>query len=178
MWPALCIVAGLVVALPLLRFLLLWRLRRTIRHAGSEMVKVTVEEVPGLAEECVRLFNAKFGKQLSLDDLERSAWLLDEYFRDGQIRRAFGSLGSWDFVNPVGAFVGELLRRHYGYEWRKQAERPPYLHRTTVQQLEVTTLPFEKVFKYGANRREKGDFYTYLKADQGIGPAAESAGVR
>jgi hypothetical protein len=170
MWPALYIVVGLVVAVLLLRFLLLRRLRHTVRHAGFEMVKVRVEDIPGLAEECVLRFDAEFGKQLNLDDLERTAWLLDEHFRDGRIKRAFARPGfGWYFVKPVGAFIGELLRRHYGYKWRKQDGRPPYLHRTTAQQLEVTTLPFEKVFKYGARHREKGDFYAYLKADEGIG---------
>jgi hypothetical protein len=172
MWPVFAVIVGLLVALPLLFILRVRRLRRTIRHAMSELVRVTVEDVPALAEECVRLFDAKFGERLSLDDLERSAWLLDEYFRDGRIQSAFARPGfAWYFVKPVGAFVGELLRRQYGGEWRKQNGRPPYLRRTTARQIEVTTLPFEKVFKYGANRRDKGDFYAYLKVDEGIGPA-------
>src|SRR4051812_26275875 len=130
MWPALYITGGLVVAVALFALWGVHRLRQAIRQAMSELVKVTVEDIPALAEECVGLFDAKFGKQLSLDDLEGTAWLLDEY------KRAFARPGfKWYFVKPIGAFVGELLRRHFGGEWRKQQGRPPYLRRTTAQGL-------------------------------------------
>jgi hypothetical protein len=178
MWPALYIIGGLVVVAALFAFWSVRRLRQTIHQAMSELVKVTVEDIPALADECVRLFDARFGKQLSLDDLEGTAWLLDEHFRDGRIKRAFARPGfKWYFVKPMGAFVGELLRRHYEGEWRKQDGRPPFLRRTNTQEIKVTTDPFMKVFKYGVRQREKGDLYAYLKVDEGIGPSSSVPSV-
>jgi hypothetical protein len=157
MWPALYIIGGLVVLVALFALWSRQRLRQTIRQAMSGLVKVSVEEIPALAEECARLFDAKFGKQLSVDDLESTAWLLDEHFRDGRIKRAFAKPGSqWYFVKPMGAFIGELLRRQYGGEWHEQDGQPPYLRRTTAQGIKVTTDPFLKVFKYGTGSVRKG----------------------
>jgi hypothetical protein len=111
------------------------------------------------------VFREKLGLSLNPDDLEASALLLDEHLRTERLKRAFSRPDfHWYFVKPVGAFTGELLRRHAGGDWQAQAGRAPCLLRTAGS-LTVKAFPFEKVLRHVAKHGQKGDFCACLKAD-------------
>ena len=168
------IVGGIIGFLVFFFFFGAWRLRRSIHQAAAGIVSVKVDDIPFLAEECVRVFREKLGQDLSLGDFERTAWILDDNLRSRRIKSAFArSDFSWYFVKPLGAFVGELLRHHSGGEWQTQQGRPPHLRRTSMEKLTVRTFPFEKVMKLVARHSQKGDFYAFLKVDDVVPPPAD-----
>ena len=168
MWPYVLGFVGLFVA-----FLLfgLWFGRKFTKQAVAELEKVELADIPFLCEECVRTFQEKFGKNLSLDDFEGASQLLEDAFGRGEaMKRAFARQDFYYyFVKPVGAFLGELLRLHTGHQWRKDRPGSPYL---VIEQGENSAecFPFEKVLRT-AGARPRGELYAYLMAGKEIGKA-------
>ena len=165
-------IAGFVVLLLLCGFALLWR---TIRRATALVKTVKVEDVPFLAEECVRTFREKLDETLDFGDVEATGRTLDELLRTDSLVAAFCQRDfHWYFLKPVGAFVGESIRRKYGGEWHRQEGRAPMLVLKSPTGITIETHPFEKVLQYCAsNRSETGVFVAYMGAAGAISRAEE-----
>jgi hypothetical protein len=162
MW-ALYIVGGLVA---LFALLLVWgflHLRASRRQAEAEIEKIELAEIEPLARECVEVFRKKLGVQLDLDDCDDAAQKLDTAFQDrAKLKDTFAKDGFyWYFVKPVGAALGELLRRHARHEWQKLPGRPPHLE-VTLPDGQSEVYPFDKVMQQ-AITGDAGDIVAYVE---------------
>jgi hypothetical protein len=163
LWIVATIIAVLVLAFA-------WgiaRLRKSTSQVRDELTKVGLADVPRLCAECQTAFRDHFNETLSLDDYEASAQMLSRRVDDNSLKRVLGRDEFWwYFVLPAGAFLGELLRRHVGAEWKASAEGAPEM-RIPVGTGEATTFPFDKIFKQ-ATSGDKGDLYAYLVAARNL----------
>ena len=117
----------LIIAVVVLLFLVagfVWgymRIRKRQADAISHIMLVTAEEVPALTVECLSVFQSKLGKNLDLDDVEKAVCILDEALDQKNkldTMTAFERPGhpGW-FVKPMGALLGELIRKHAHGQW-------------------------------------------------------------
>jgi hypothetical protein len=156
-------IGGGLVALFLL--LLAWGVLRVLagrRQARAESASIELPEIEPLARECVEVFRKKLGLLLDLENCEAAAEKLDAALADRpKIKDAFEKDGFyWYFVKPVGAALGELLRRHARHEWRKNPGEPPHME-VTIPAGTSETYPFEKIIKQ-ATTGEPGDIIAYV----------------
>jgi len=153
-------IAG-VIALIAVTFLFgWWSTRASAREAERKLVDVGVCDIDRLAEECVRVFREAFGLELTLNDVTKSARILDDHFNSDQLERAFGRRGfAWYFLKPVGAFVGMLIQQRFDTTWHDEPNGPPTL--LVADRLGVATIrPFEKVLELSQSL-SKGKLFAY-----------------
>jgi hypothetical protein len=156
-------VGGGLVAL--FALLLLWgflHLRGSRNQALAEVRKIELADLEALARECVEVFQRKLGVRLDLGDCEDAARKLDDAFRDrSKLKDVFARDDFyWYFVKPVGACLGELLRRHARHAWRKNPGEAPHLE-VVVEGGESEAYPFEKVIKQ-SQIGAPGDLVAYV----------------
>jgi hypothetical protein len=177
----LSIVGGLVL---LFAVLMLWgvlHLRQSRRRALDAVRQIELGEVESLARECVGVFERKLGIRLSLDDCEDAAQKLDDAFLDRyKLKGAFERQDFyWYFAKPVGACLGELLRRHANHQWRKRPGEAPFME-VKLKDGDSQVFPFEKVIKQ-IESGEPGDLVAYVTfartvdrlAEEWLGPQTE-----
>ena len=81
--------------------------------------------IPALAEECRRTVRERLEIDLNPRDPETTARVLDELALSGRLRALFKAEGyEMRYAEPVGAFLGELIRRHTGAEWVQDPTAP------------------------------------------------------
>jgi hypothetical protein len=151
--------------LALFAVILLWgflHLRHSQRQAFREIEGIELNDIAALTDECVAVFKRKLGVRLNLDDFDAAAEKLDAAFRDVyKLKEAFARDDFyWYFVKPVGACLGELLRRHAKHEWRKKAGEAPHME-VKLKVGNSECFPFEKVIKQ-AQTGEPGDLIAYF----------------
>ena len=173
----LSIIGGLV-GLFLLTFV--WgvlHIRQSQRQALAEIRRVELNQIEGLARECVEVFQSKLGVQLNLDDCDDSAQKLDDAFRDViKLKKAFARDDFyWYFVLPVGACLGELLRRHAKHEWRKQPGEAPFME-IQLKDGNSQVFPFEKAIKQAGFGVDPGDLVAYVAFARTVEQIAEEMG--
>jgi hypothetical protein len=170
-------IAGALVGL--FALLLLWgifHLRQSRRQAEAEARRIELADLEPLARECVEVFQRKLGVRLDLDDCDDAARKLDDAFRDrARLKDAFARDDFyWYFVKPVGACLGELLRRHARHTWRKNPDEAPFLE-VAVAGGQSEAYPFEKVIKQ-SQVGQPGDLVAYVAfaraLEQGAWPGA------
>jgi hypothetical protein len=165
-------VGGVLIGLfGLFTLLVVWglvRLRRGAQTALAEAGKVDMAEIESLARECVDVFQRELGVRLDLSDCEDAAAKLDAAFRDRhRLKTAFAREDFfWYFALPVGACLGELLRRHARHEWRKRPGTAPHMV-AAVAGGESEAFPFEKAVKQ-AQGGEPGDLLAYVAAARAL----------
>lgn len=154
-------------------------LRNSQKVAYEHILRVKLDDVDRLRQECEEGFRRHFSEELSLADYERSAQLLSARLDDSaSLKTAFGREDFyWYFVLPVGAYIGELLRVHAKGEW-KEAEGGGLKLEIPVAGEPATTHPFDKVMKQ-VTSGDRGDLYAYfmsaLKLESVIADAQGSA---
>jgi hypothetical protein len=158
----LCIIGVLI---GLFAALFVWGMLRV--RAGGRMAilkaqELKVSDIDRLVHECVKVFDQKLAVQLDLDRWEDAAKKLDAAFIDKQrLKSAFEREGFyWYFVLPVGACLGELLRRHARHEWKRRAGEAPHME-VQVSDGVSEIHPFEKVVKH-AQLGDPGDLFAYV----------------
>jgi hypothetical protein len=149
----------------LFALILFWgwlHLRRSKRRALDAARAIELGEIEALARECVAVFQRQLGVPLDLDNCDDAAEKLDNAFRDAyKLKGAFERPGFyWYFVKPVGAALGELLRRHAKHEWRKKPGEAPYME-VLLKDGHSHVFPFEKVVKQ-IEEGEPGDLVAYV----------------
>lgn len=150
---------------------LLWgalHLRHSERRAVDAIRGIELDEIESLTRECIDRFEQKLGMRLDLADCEDAAQKLDNAFRDPyKLKQAFARPDLyWHFVKPVGACLGELLRRHCKHEWRKRPGEPPFME-VKLADGESECYPFDKMIKQ-VRFREPGDLVAYVVAARTI----------
>ncbi len=125
-------------------------------------------EIEALANECVDVFQRKLNVRLDLNDCDDTAQKLDDAFRDiFKLKGAFAQDDFyWHFVKPVGACLGELLRRHAAHEWIKQPDEAPTM-RISLKDGFSDVFPFEKVINH-AMGGDPSDLVAYVAFAQAI----------
>ena len=124
------------------------RLRRGFRQASTEICSIELSEIEGLTRECTEVFSQKLGTSLDIGDWENAAKALDDAFKNkSKLELAFSRPEfRWYFVKPVGAFFGELLRRHANHEWQTEENAAPSMVRM-LDDGSFQAFPFEKILK-------------------------------
>lgn len=160
----------------LLTLILLWgwlHLRQSKRTAVDAIRQIELGEIESLARECLAVFERKLGLGLNLDDCEDAAQKLDEAFRNPyKLKGAFERPSLyWYFVKPVGACLGELLRRHAKHQWRKKVGEAPFME-VKLKDGQSQVFPFEKAIKQ-LESGEPGDLIAYVAFARTIDQVAE-----
>ncbi len=143
-------------------------MRHSVRTAEAAIEAVGRDEIPGLRDECVRVFREAFGETLDLDDFEASAQVLSGRLDQSEsLKKAFARDDCyWHFVLPVGAFLGELLRVHANGSWREAPEDVGGFELAIPVRGEYAqTFPFHKVIKH-VTMGDPGDVYAYLMSSR------------
>jgi hypothetical protein len=139
-------------------------LRQSQRQAAEAIAKVELADIDKLAVECVTVFRDKLGLHLDMDNWETAAGTLDEAYRqEARLKGAFARPDLyWYFVLPVGAFLGELVRRHSGHEWVKEPHQAPLLRKVLPPDGQSELWPFDKAIKLASGPADKGDLVAYV----------------
>jgi hypothetical protein len=147
------------------------RIRQSVSQASAAIASIELGEIDRLAQECVDVFDRKLGVRLDVDDWQQSAAALDDAFRrKDKLVEAFERPDlRWYFVKPVGAFLGELLRRHADHRWQAEENGAPSMIRM-IGEGSLQSFPFEKVIKQ-ATLGEQGDLLAYVVMARGAGEA-------
>jgi len=95
-----------------------WLLRRSLGGSVERLALVEIAAIPALAEECRRTVRERLRIDLDPRKPDETARTLDELVLSGRLRPLFKADGyEMRFAEPVGALLGELVRRHAGAEW-------------------------------------------------------------
>ncbi len=150
-----------------------WHLGKSKRKALEEIQGVELADIDSLARECVDVFDRKLGVRLNVEDCDAAAKNLDDAFRDkARLKESFARDDFyWYFIKPVGALLGELLRRHARHEWRKENGEAPFME-VKLKDGHSEIHPFEKVIKH-VHWGEPGDLIAYIAFAVTIEQAAD-----
>ncbi|HYW12635.1 MAG TPA: hypothetical protein VE871_11790 [Longimicrobium sp.] len=120
-----------------------WLLRQNVGGSLQRLALVELSDIPALAEECRRTVRAELKTDLDPRDPDAAARALDELVLAGRLRALFKTPGyELRYAEPVGAFLGELIRRHTGAEWMDDVLGPRLvIHRPAgIKELHPFTL--------------------------------------
>lgn len=102
-----------------------WLLRRNVTRSLARLAEVDVGAIPGLAAECRATVRERLKVDLDPAVPLETAARLDELVLSGRLRPLFRAEGyEMRYAECVGAFLGELVRRHASAEWLPDAESP------------------------------------------------------
>jgi hypothetical protein len=140
-----------------------WHMGQSRRKALEVIRGIELADIDSLARECVDVFERKLGVRLDVEDCDATAQKLDDAFRDPtKLKEAFARDDFyWYFAKPVGALLGELLRRHAKHEWRKKDGEAPFME-LKLNDGYSEVHPFEKVIKH-VQGGEPGDLIAYVE---------------
>lgn len=144
-----------------------WLLRRTLGGSMQRLAGVETGGIPALADECRRTVRERLNVDLDPRDADRTARALDELVLSGRLRGLFKAPGyEMRYAEPVGAFLGELIRRHASAEWMDDALGPKLVvHRPGGS---VETHPFLKAVRHHTHGRP-GQLHAYVMELAGRG---------
>lgn len=102
-----------------------WLLRRSLGGSMQRLALVEVAAIPALAEECRLTVRERLRIDLDPRDPDAAARALDDLVLNGRLRSIFKT-DDYDmrYAEPVGAFLGELIRRHASAEWKQDVTGP------------------------------------------------------
>jgi hypothetical protein len=102
-----------------------WLLRRSLGGAVERLEMIETAAIPALAEECRRTVRERLRIDLDPRKPDETARALDELVLSGRLRTLFKADGyEMRYVEPAGALLGELVRRHASAEWIEDARGP------------------------------------------------------
>lgn len=102
-----------------------WLLRRNVTRSLARLAEVELALIPALAEECRATVRERLKVDLDPRDRTDAARRLDELVLSGRLRPLFRADGyEMRYAECVGAFLGELVRRHVSAEWQPDAISP------------------------------------------------------
>jgi hypothetical protein len=137
-------------------------IRQSRNKALAEVRKIEIRDMDSLVRQCIEVFDTKLGVQLNLDNCGDAAQKLDDAFQNPSgLKAAFQRDDFyWYFVKPVGACLGELLRRHAGHVWLKKLNEAPHME-AKMKEGQTEVYPFDKVITQ-ISSAEPGDLVAYV----------------
>lgn len=147
-------------------------LRRSAAEAQASVAALRSDEIAALASEGEQVLRDKLGVTLA-DDLDEAARQLDVLIRSPRIKDAFARPELyWHFVRPLGALVGELIRRRGQARWVDDSEQGVLLRVTLSDGRELTSRPFDRVIRHRLSGKP-GELRAYIVfAAAGPAPSA------
>lgn len=137
-----------------------WLLRQNVGGSLQRLALVEVSSIPALVEECRRTLREQLRIDLDPRDPDAAARALDELVLSGRVRPLFKAPGyELRYAEPVGAFLGELIRRHADAEWVDDAFGPKLVIRRPHGSFE--TNPFTKAVRHHTHGRP-GQLHAYV----------------
>jgi len=160
---------------------LVYNARRDHNAALRAIRALGLDEIPLLSEECVRVFHEEFAIVLNVEDLEGATAALEQALATSKdlakLLRAFGRKGlQYRFVLPIGAFAGELIKKHTDAKWKTERDGAIALEIERAPQT-WTIHPFDKMMKIAFDMRHQNSFADYVMTVVGRQPIAQ-VGVR
>lgn len=124
-----------------------WLLRRNVTRSLGRLAEIEIALVPALAEECRATIRERLKVDLDPRTPVETARTLDELVLTGRLRPLFRADGyEMRYAECVGAFLGEMVRRHASAEWLPDPASPRLVvHRPSGS---VETHPFLKAVKH------------------------------
>lgn len=165
-------IAGVVLALVVMALVKgRAELRRSAAEAQASVAALRSDEIAALASEGEQVLRDKLGVTLA-DDLGEAARQLDVLIRSPRIKDAFARPELyWHFVRPLGALVGELIRRHGQARWVDDPEQGVLLRVTLSDGRELTSRPFDRVLRHRLSNKP-GELRAYIVFAAGPAPSA------
>lgn len=137
-----------------------WLLRQNVGGSMQRLALVEVSAIPALAEECRRTVRARLEMDLDPRDPDSAARALDELVLSGRLRPLFKAPGyELRYAEPVGAFLGELIRRHASAEWREDVLGPRLVIHRPGRDVEMH--PFTLAVRHHTHGRP-GQLHAYV----------------
>jgi len=159
---------ALVGAIAVLAFFA-WGFVRIIRRtadAADLLKKVQEEDIPALAEECIRVCDERLGTKLSFDNFEHTVEALDYVLEPDQrthMKLAFETSGhAGRFVLPLGAYIGEFVRAHNPSARWIPRQGGGLAMEVPQGSSTLTMHPFDKVLKHAATGHT-GEIRAYIE---------------
>lgn len=145
-----------------------FELRRNASRARESLASLRAADVEALALEGTTTLQERLQVALPAS-LEAAAEQLDVLVRSPRIKDAFAQPELyWHFVRPLGALVGELIRRHGQARWVDDPEKGLLLRVTLPDGRELTAHPFERVLRHRLSGRP-GELRAYVLFAAGSG---------
>ena len=146
-------------------------LRRSAAAVQTDVARLTSADVAALVAEGEQVLREKLDVTMP-DDLAEAAQKLDTLTRSPRIKDAFAKPELyWHFVKPLGAMMGELIRRHGQARWVDDPEG--LLLRVTLRDgRELTSRPFDRVIRHRLSGKP-GELRAYVLF--AAGPASPTA---
>lgn len=139
----------------------LWLMRKSRRALVTTLCSLNPDTIAAHAQECREVFQSKLNTELSFENYEQSAWVLDRALKSNATVKAFEKVGEhYNYVVKVGCFLGELIRRHTNAKWNKPPEKAPNLV-IDLGAAEMKAFPFSKVQRHSVSGDE-GDLVAYV----------------
>lgn len=147
------------------------QLRRSVAAAQASLTSLRADDVERLAEECRVALRDKLRDPLP-DDPAEAAALLDRLTRSPAVKDTFATPELyWRFVHPLGALLGELIRKHGKARWIDDPEQGLLLRVELPDGRELTSRPFERVLRHRLSGRP-GELRAYVLFAIGQSPAS------
>lgn len=139
------------------------KVSRDVSPADNQLdCVVTPAQIQEYGEICITTIRERFGKNLSYDNLEETARILDEILKSDDFVQKFPELPDDKGVYVmIGAFLGELLRRNSDAHWVFDVKRSPWLN-VYFNENYMQVFPFEKVEKH-RETGAPGDLLFYIQ---------------
>jgi hypothetical protein len=151
-----------LVALVLLAFARgAYELRRSVAQVQASLLSLQPDRIEDLYKEGVERLRERLRIELP-DELEAAAAQLDQLTRSPRIKEAFATPELyWRFVLPLGALVGELIRRHGKARWEHDPQGGLVLRVALPDGRELTSRPFDRVLRHRLSGRP-GELKAYI----------------
>lgn len=102
-----------------------WLLRRNVTRSLARLAEVELAAIPALAAACRETVRARLKVDLDPATPLETARALDALVLAGRLRPLFRARGyEMRYAEYVGAFLGELVRRHASAEWHPDPASP------------------------------------------------------
>ena len=151
-----------------------WFSHRKHRHLACLAIGQLRDEseIEGLATEFKTNVKDHFKMKLSDPIGDDELMIIDHKIRSGELLSLLQKKElKWKFALLTGAYLGEEIKRHGGFQWMK-SETGEYYLRKAVGEATLEMYPFDKIIKhyqYGSN----GDLFAYVKmaiaVERGLG---------
>ena len=135
-------------------------LRRNVGGSMRRLAAVERASIPTLAAECRRTVRDRLGIDLDPRDPDAAARALDDMVLFGKLRPLFKAEGyEMRYAEPVGAFLGKLIRRHASAEWLEDVPGPRLVVWRPEGALELH--PFLKALRHHTHG-SPGELHAYV----------------
>jgi hypothetical protein len=167
-------IAGVILAAVFLGGLILlgrfgMQMERKQDELRSEFARISLEEIPVLAEKAIGLFRDTWGYEIDLDDYDTTAKILSEACGSRIVQQVFSRMDRpYEYIPLLTILVGEFIRRHARAQWSKEPDDPPCLEIETADGV-VRKKPFERLWNLPTSAGEAPNIHAFVLEATGRG---------